>query len=38
MKIAVDIGSTPGNVRIQLTRAIKKLKENFEDNNYYWEM
>lgn len=37
-EIAVDIGSTPGNVRVQLTRAIKKLKEYFEDNNYNWEM
>lgn len=37
-EIAEDIGSTPGNVRVQLTRAIKKLKEYFEDNNYNWEM
>lgn len=37
-EIANDIGSTPGNVRVQLTRAIKKLKEYFEDNNYHWEM
>ena len=37
-EIADDIGTTPGNVRVQLTRAIKKLKEYFEDNNYNWEM
>lgn len=37
-EIADDIGSTPGNVRVQLTRAIKKLREYFEDHNYNWEM
>lgn len=37
-EIADDIGSTPGNVRVQLTRAIKKLKEYFEEHNYTWEM
>lgn len=37
-EIAEDVGSTPGNVRVQLTRAIKKLKEYFEKHNYNWEM
>lgn len=37
-EIADDIGSTPGNVRVQLTRAIKKLKEYFEEHNYNWEI
>lgn len=37
-EIAKVIGSTPGNVRVQLTRALKKLKEYFEYNNYNWEM
>lgn len=37
-EIAEDLRSTPGNVRVQLTRAIKKLKEYFEEHNYKWEM
>lgn len=37
-EIADDVGSTPGNVRVQLTRAIKKLKEYFKKHNYNWEM
>jgi len=37
-EIADDIGSSAGNVRVQLTRAVKKLKEYFEEHNYNWEM
>ena len=37
-EIANDIGSTPGSVRVQLTRAIKKLKEYFDKHSYGWEM
>lgn len=37
-EIAEDVGSTPGNIRVQLTRAIKKLREYFEEHNYKWEM
>ena len=37
-EIAADVGCTPGNVRVQLTRALKKIKNFFEEHNYKWEM
>lgn len=36
-EIALEVGLTPGNVRVQLTRAIKKLKQYFDEKNIKWE-
>ena len=36
-EIADILGITPGNVRIQLKRAIDKIKDNFDKNNIRWE-
>lgn len=36
-EIAILLGFTPGNVRVQLKRAIDKLKEYFKRNNIRWE-
>ena len=33
-EIARILGLTPGNVRVQLNRALKKLKKFFDDNNW----
>lgn len=35
--IALIVGLSPGNVRVQLSRALKKLKEYFVDKNIEWE-
>lgn len=36
-EIALLVGMTPGNVRQQLSRALKKLKEFFRSRNIQWE-
>lgn len=36
-EIALLIGTTPGNVRVQLKRAMDKLKAYFLNNNIRWE-
>lgn len=36
-EIAQEIGITSGNVRIQLMRAVDKLREYFDKNNIEWE-
>lgn len=35
--ISTKTGLSPGNVRVHLHRAIKKLKNYFEENNVKWE-
>ena len=37
-EIADELKLTPVNVRVQLTRALKKLRDYFEEHNYKWEM
>lgn len=37
-EIAFLVGLTPGNVRVQLTRATKKLREYFDNNNIKWDI
>ena len=37
-EIAISMGMSDGNVRVQLSRAIKKMKEYFDKNNILWEM
>ena len=36
-EIAKILGTTDGNVRVQLSRAIKKLRQYFDKNNIDWE-
>ncbi len=36
-EIALECGMTPGNVRVQLSRTIDKIKDYFEKNNVEWE-
>ena len=36
-EIAVEVGLSSVNVRVQLSRAIAKIKKYFEDNNIEWE-
>lgn len=36
-EIALECGLTPGNVRVQLSRTLDKLKVFFEKNNVKWE-
>lgn len=36
-EIALECGMTPGNVRVQLSRTLDKLKAFFEKNNMEWE-
>ena len=36
-EIALECGLTPGNVRVQLSRTLDKLKSYFEKNNVTWE-
>ncbi|MBE6812052.1 MAG: sigma-70 family RNA polymerase sigma factor [Ruminococcaceae bacterium] len=36
-EIAYDIGLSPGNVRIQLKRAMDKIRDYFDENNIRWE-
>lgn len=36
-EIAEIVGISPGNVRVQLSRALNKLKEQFADKNIDWE-
>ena len=38
LKISQLLGMTSVNVRVQLSRALKKLKQYFIDNNIDWEM
>ena len=37
-EIAADLGMTDVNVRVQLSRAIKKMKNYFDKNNIIWEL
>jgi len=37
-EISLLVGLSPGNVRVQLTIALKKLKGYFDDNNIRWEI
>lgn len=37
-EIALLVGISSGNVRVQLSRAINKLKEYFDKNNIRWEI
>lgn len=37
-EIALYMGMSDGNVRVQLSRAIKKMKEYFDKNNIIWEL
>ena len=37
-EIASEMGMTDGNVRVQLSRAIIKMRSYFDDNNIEWEM
>ena len=36
-EIAAEIGMSPGNVRVQLHRALARMRKYFEDNNIEWE-
>ena len=37
-EIAVTLGMSSGNVRVQLSRAISKMRDYFENNNITWEI
>jgi RNA polymerase sigma-70 factor (ECF subfamily) len=37
-EIASEMGMTDGNVRVQLSRAIIKMRSYFDDHNIEWEM
>lgn len=37
-QIASEINTTPGNVRVQLSRALRKLNKYFDDNKINWEL
>lgn len=37
-EIALECGLTPGNVRVQLARSMKKLKKYFDNSGVEWEI